>query len=255
LATLAPKRRFHPKIYLLDDNAKGTATLIVGSCNLSEAALGNNCEAFAVFHARSASKVRSFEQRWQSVWKLGTTPTDELLDNYSKRYKRNRKKHPVVLQEEHKASQPQKVKKAAKTSLDNSTLAWITLGRNTGGGNQLDVVKNLAPFLGLPGHPSEGTTRHIQIRSRIGTKNYQLTFTKGMWRFMNLQQGFSMPVRPDLSKPSPYLLTIKRPNGTLRMDILHKDDARARALTKRSREVGFTSVSVGGPSGRQYGWL
>ena len=103
VATLAPKRRFHPKIYLLDRNTEGTATLVIGSCNLSEAALEDNCEAYAVFYAESATKAREFEQCWQSVWNLGTKPTSALLKDYAKRYKRNRKKHPIVVEEEKKA--------------------------------------------------------------------------------------------------------------------------------------------------------
>jgi HKD family nuclease len=257
LATLAPKQRFHPKIYLLDRNDGRTATLVVGSCNLSEAALEDNCEAYAVFYAQSAAELRKFEQYWQFVWKLGFTPKPALLKDYSKRYKRNRKKNPIVVEEEPKRSQPRKIKKAAKANLDNSTRVWIVLGRNTGGGGQLDVVKDLAPFLGLPANPSEGTTRRIQIDSPSGTKDYQLTFTKGMWRFMNLQQGFLVPLRPDLSKPSPYILVIERPSTAdrLRMYVLPKRGPRARRIIRTSGEVGFTRVSVGGPSGRPYGWF
>jgi hypothetical protein len=200
--------------------------------------------------------VREFERCWQSVWNLGIKPTSTLLKDYAKRYKRNRKKHPIVVEEERKPSLPDNVKRAAKNSLSNSVLTWIALGRNTGGGNQLDVVKDLAPFLGLPEQPREGITQHLQMDSPTGTKDYQLTFTKGMWRFMNLQQGFATPLRPDLSKPSPYVLTIQRPGtGRLRMEILRNRDRRARSIIKKSRDVGFTSVSVGGRSGRQYGWL
>jgi HKD family nuclease len=247
-------KRFHPKAYLLDSNEQGTATLIIGSCNLTEAALTKNCEVYAACYANTASEVERLRDYWDMLWKIGRPVTEEKVVEYETRFKAARVRNPVI-EAEKSTPASRKVSKAVSASVSSSTLAWIELGSNTGGGNQLDIVKALAPFLSLTSNARQGTTQHLPIKSKQGTLNYQLTFTKGMWRFMNLQQGFTSPLRPKADSPSPYLLIIKRASdGELSMRIILRDNDEAKNIMALSAEIGFVGSSVAGSSGRRFGW-
>lgn len=253
LLTKKPKRRFHPKAYLLDSNANNEATLIVGSNNLTERALKSNCEVFTVFRARTEEDVVKVQNYWEELWNIGQNATESIIDKYKERYKRAPQKEPVI-QEEISEIPSNEVKNAIEESIGNSTLAWIEFGSNTGGGNQLDIVKNLSPFLKLPQNPNTKDSEVLNINTNEGIKQYQLTFTKGMWRFMNLQQGFSFPLRPDAESPSPFTLVIKRSNDdSLSMDVVTSKEAYE--LFTASSENGFIAESKRGTSGRFYGWF
>lgn len=247
-------KRFHSKAYLLDSNEQGTATLIVGSCNLTEAALTKNCEVYAACYADTPSEVERLRAYWDMLWEIGNPATDGKVAEYERKFKSTRIRNPVIEAEQ---STPIS-RKAIGGSINSSTLAWIDLGKNTGGGNQLEIVKALAPFLSLMGKPRQGITQHLLINSEQGTLDYQVTFTKRMWRFMNLQQGFSKLLRPNANSPSPYLLVFKRdPDGALSMRILLSNSDEAKHIMAISAEIGFVGSSVGsvsGASGRRFGW-
>jgi HKD family nuclease len=256
LAKLLPNRRFHPKVYFLDSNEEGTATLVIGSCNLTEAALTKNCEVYAIFRAETEGQIREVQDFWDSVWSTGQPATEQKIKDYEDKYKLLSRKAPVTQEEAKNEALPQKIKRAVKESVKTTSLVWIVIGKNTGGGSQLDIVKKLSPFLGLPDDPIQGTTVYLRIGSPTGTRDYQVTFTKWMWRFMNLQQGFNEPLRPDLASPSPYILVIERPknSGNLMMKILGTESQQAREMIERSKLTGFTDTSRPGPSGRKFGW-
>jgi len=254
------KRRFHPKAYLIDRNPAGGATLVVGSCNLTEAALKSNCEVFVAYRARNAEDADELRVFWESLWKTGHSLTNDILGEYRSKFLLKAEHEPAV-QEEAPSQKPQKqpkyVAKAINESLANSKLAWIVLGKNTGGGSQLDIVKNLGPFLGLPLEPKDGDHCYLEINTSLGKKNYIMTFTKGMWRFMNLQQGFQEPLRPDLKQPSPYVLVLERQDDgqTIKMHIVLEAEEHAIDMIAHSIDLGFAYESKAGASGRLYGWF
>ena len=251
---MMPKARFHAKVYLLDRNTKNSATILIGSNNLTGAGLNNNCVAFVVIHSgkgRSKQKMVSF---WNSLWKIGKKITVEELKEYEKKHKKKRQKNPTVTAESAVNLKNHKLRNA---SMLTSSLMWIELGRNTGNGNQLEVVKDLAPFLGFPPNPSVGDSVNLPMKSIQGIKIYRVSFVKGMWRFMSFQQGFSAPLRPDLSKPSPYSLVIERKNSNqiLEAKIVRNMSGEMNRLRLDSKQFGFIGSSIPGPYGRKYGWL
>jgi HKD family nuclease len=136
-------RRFHAKAYLLDHSPKESASLIIGSANLTEAALTRNCEAFVLIRGKTEGQVSTLQSYWDLLWRMGEPATKESVSNYEDQYKRKRFHAPEVEQESSAAAPTSKTTKLVKQSLDTSKLAWIVLGRNTGGGNQLDIVKKL----------------------------------------------------------------------------------------------------------------
>lgn len=254
-AELQPKgKRFHPKAYLLDSNEQGTATLIIGSCNLTEAALTTNCEVYAACYANTHSEVEHLRAYWEMLWQTGRPITEQKLAEYETRFNAARVRHPAV-ESEKSTPASKKVVKAVRASINSSSRSWLDLGKNTGGGNQLDIVKALAPFLSLPRNPLQGKTQHLHIKTKKGVLDYQVTFHKGMWRFMNLRQGFSQRLRPKGNSPSPYLLVFNRAtNGELSMRILPRDGDEAKTIMAISAKIGFVGSSVSQASGRRFGW-
>jgi HKD family nuclease len=258
VAHLEPeKRRFHPKVYYLDSGNEFKATLVIGSCNLTEAALGKNCEVYSIHRVETPEEVADSEQYWQCLWMMGEPVTDTLLSKYSKTHRRHKRSNPFYVEETANRRRSSRIAKAVKESIGNSACAWIALGNNTGGGGQLDIVKNLAPFLGLPENPCDNAKRLLPLSSPLGKKKFQLTFTKGMWRFMNLQQGFKERLRPNLGKASPYMLVITRKSdaGELEISIRRLSDRNAKSLMRQSEELGFLGRSLTHARGRNYGWL
>ena len=254
LLTQRPKRRFHPKAYLLDSNGKEESTLIVGSCNLTERALKNNCEVFAVYRAQSAEDVEKTQTYWNQLWDIGQNATDTIISKYEERFRRTSQREPVIQEEISTEKPSDELKTAIEESIATTTLAWIEFGKNTGGGNQLDIVKNLAPFLGLPTNPNLGDSETLTIRTAEGNKQYQLSYKKHMWRFMNLQQGFSFDLRPNAESRSPFTLVIKRSeDNSLSMEVVTTKETYE--LLTVSSESGFVAESVRGTSGRFYGWF
>lgn len=249
-------RRFHAKAYLLDLSARQSATLIVGSPNLTEAALTKNCEGFVLVRAKTRKQTLDLQRYWDSLWGMGEPATKESVSRYEERYKTNRFHHSEVERESSSALPTSQTTKLVKRSLDTSKLAWIVLGYDTGGGNQLDIVKRLAPFLGLPRDPIQGTTAYLTFNSPLGRKRFQLTFTKGMWRFMNLQQGFRHPLRPNPAQASPYVLVVSRgqADGPPMLAIQRVDSRETENMINESRKKGFVDQSKPDSSGRQFGW-
>jgi HKD family nuclease len=249
-------RRFHAKAYLLDDSPDETATLVIGSANLTQAALTKNCETYVLIRGRTKDEVSALQLYWELLWRTGEAATGELIRQYDEDYKR-KGSHPAEITDEssHAPPTPQS-KKLLKQSLHSSKLAWIELGYNTGAGLQLDIVKKLAPFLGLPHDPIQGTTRFLVFDSPKGQLQFQLTFTKGMWRFMNLQQGFNRRLRPNLEEPSPYVLIVSRSEAgaTDRLSIQRLDSPRTGKMIEESQQSGFVDSSKADTSGRRFGW-
>jgi HKD family nuclease len=250
-------KRFHPKAYLLDLDDGSKATLIIGSSNLTESALTKNCEVYSAIRAETAEQVEKLQRYWEGLWNIGEPATEALIRQYNERYERPRYRHPVVQEETQTTTPSRRVTKVVRESINTSRLVWIVLGRNTGGGNQLDIVQKLAPFLRLPASPREGATKHLMINSPLGDKSYQITFTKGMWRFMNLQQGFTERLRPDQNKPSPYVLVIRRlKNSSVpKISIQRLDSSQTQDMIEQSKKTGFVTSSKPGSGGRLHGWF
>ena len=155
IVAVIPGRRFHAKAYLLDHSANESASLVIGSANLTEAALTRNCEAYVLVRGETKEEVNALQRYWDLLWGMGEPATKEIVVQYEEKYSR-KGFHPPEIEQESSATVPtSKTAKLVKQSLHSSRLAWIELGYNTGGGNQLDIVKKLAPFLGLPKNPTE----------------------------------------------------------------------------------------------------
>jgi HKD family nuclease len=256
LVAITSGRRFHAKAYLLDLSAKQAATLIIGSANLTERAFTKNCESFVLVRAKTQAQIIELQQYWDLLWRMGEPATRESVSRYEKQCKERRLNYSEVEEESSSAAPTSRTTRLVKRSLDTSKLAWIMLGYNTGGGSQLDIVKRLASFLGLPKSPIQGSTAYLTFNSPLGSKTFQLTFTKGMWRFMNLQQGFKQRLRPNPEKASPYVLVISpgETDTSPTLTIQRLNSQETENMIDESKQKGFVDWSKPGSSGRRFGW-
>ena len=91
--------RFHPKVFLFDTLGNNAASsMIVGSANLTFAALNKNCEAIAILDAQNAADAAIMRSRYELLWGLGGKPTKPLLDEYRKQFAKFRKSRAFLLE-------------------------------------------------------------------------------------------------------------------------------------------------------------
>jgi HKD family nuclease len=246
------RKRFHPKIYLLDLNDDEEATIIIGSINLTQAALERNCEVFSVFTATSLAEVTRINEFWDSFWDNAEEVTEEIISAYSQRYRRP-PRNPINEEERETQQTAREIRKVTNGIIGSSKIVWIDVGNLTGYQyNQLEIVKDLAPFFELPRVPGEDDYRYKAISSSNGHHVYQLQYHHGIWRFMNLQQGFAERLRPDMSKPSPYRLVFERSNNnTYSMKLFRLDSPKAQQIKNKSDLLGTTRYT----GYRYYGWF
>jgi HKD family nuclease len=250
------RNRFHPKVYLLDSNGNNEAHLIIGSANMTEAALTRNCEAFSIMYAEDAAEVAQFESFWNALWNKGELVTNEIIDRYRRRFRVTRPRNPVIQEETEVAKRSTVLKRATEASIRTARLIWIEFGSMTGyHAEQVDIVKNLAPFLGITEDHDPADEYTLNITSPLGLFNHSLMFKKGMWRFMDIQQSFQEQLKPNPEQNSPYILIIERENNTYSMRILRNTSPEAKRIIATSKQTGFTGKSVPGQSGRLYGWF
>jgi len=134
-------QRFHAKAYLLDLSSDTRATLIVGSANLTKAALTKNCEGYVLLRATTEEEVKLFQRYWDLFWQLGEPASDERISAYEESYKKRRVRAPEIEQESTDQPLPPREAKLVKQTVDSSKLAWIELGKNTGGGNEVGYAE------------------------------------------------------------------------------------------------------------------
>lgn len=242
--------RFHAKAFLFENGQSHGPICLIGSANATLDALCTNCETFSLVQMSSAEA----DELWTSLSAASDDLTNDLLIDYTERFNEVRAARGDDLSDDTDATDTDEIDLG---TIPSSETAWIEFGRNTGGGNQLDIVKALATFLGLPEAPSRDQAVEVEFTSPRGRMAYALRFTKGMWRFMNLQQGFDSDLRPDPDEPSPYVLVIRRRTASpAELSIVDADSDTARDLEERSSELGLAGNSnPNGPGNRKYGWL
>lgn len=252
MQTAHRRGRFHPKVYLFDANENNDATLIIGSSNMTESALTKNCEAFTVIQATTEQEANQFQNFWGTLWNGSRPLTPELLESYKQRFNKKKAQNPLEKEEKITANPSPVLRKATKEIVKSSSLVWTEIGNMTGGNRQVEIVKALAPLLNLPTNPAEDQSVDFPFQSPNGNLQFRITYHHGIWRFYNLQQGFTEPLRPDGTTSSPYMLVIERSiNDEFSMRLLNLKSGEAKQIKKKSNELGFS----GKTRVRNYGWL
>lgn len=243
------KPLFHPKIFLADKNDGLESSLLIGSSNLTYSGLTSNFEAFSVCNV-SPADVKRVEHYWSRFWSHAADFEFASLDGYREKYKKNFARNKQIADD---VAGPPPSRRTVNESVRTATLIWTELGSMTGySTEQVEIVKDLVPFLGIGSDYEANDEHEIRISTTIGTRDYQLMFKKGMWRFKDIQQGFVESLKEDDDNESPYILVIERQGKSrFRMSIIERDSNAARSLKAKSQKLDFKRTT----GYREYGWL
>lgn len=255
------KTRFHPKVFLFDTLGNKTdSAIIVGSANLTFAALKKNCEAVAIMNAQNATDTAIMRSRYELLWSLGTKPTKAVLDEYRTQFAKFRKSRAFLLVadgKQAKNSGPVLESDAALINPASASICWIEVGKNTALGRELEVKGEQARFFGLEPTGGDAEFRNFLV-SNGNTVSLRLKYQgNAMWRLQlrtdvpEVAVGLR-PVVPGGLGRSPYVAVFKR-TGTKKLFALtfpRQDSKEFEQIRKRSEKSG----TIGSTSTREYGW-
>ena len=87
IAKLAPRRRFHPKVYRLWASGQPECSLLaIGSGNLTQNGLQDNAEAAVILRSQSEADSALAASTFEELWQLGHTPLADELVAYRQHY-------------------------------------------------------------------------------------------------------------------------------------------------------------------------
>jgi HKD family nuclease len=255
--------RFHPKYYLFEASSKShQAVTILGSSNLTRAALRTNCEANALLRASNRNESTMMENEFLKLWDLGTAPTEKLLRNYEEKYRKYLSQRKFLQDSVLETKNNKKTKEvlesdSAQLGAESATVCWIEVGKATAQGRELEFKAEQARYFGLApggGVPSmqnflvsDGSTTQLRLK-------YQ---GNSMWRLQlknsvpEVTQGLRPMVNGKLGR-SPLVAVFRRISGSnaFRLSFLPSDSMEFSKLKNRSTELG----TVGHTPTRFYGW-
>ena len=256
-----PNTRFHPKVILFDAPKKGTvSSMIVGSANLTFAALNRNCEAVAVMEAQRKAERSLMRAHFESLWSLGSSPTDKLLADYKNSFNKFRKSRSFLLGTEN--DQPSNTgpvlhSDSALVNPGTADVCWIEVGKNTAMGRELEFKGEQARFFGLEPTGEAAAMRKFLVSSGeiISLRlKYQ---GNAMWRLQlrsnvpEVETGLRPVIRGKLGR-SPYVAVFKRTRtrDLFSLSFPRRDSKEFEVIWRNSEKAG----TVGSTSSRTYGW-
>jgi hypothetical protein len=265
VASLSGKgSRFHPKAYYLKSERGSEYDLsVVGSSNLSHAALNTNCEINSCAIGDSDRSAQFFEL-WDGVWRVGEEISDDTLEKYARIYAKARRFRSAInhLTGQDQPDPKRKVAlKSDETQVDPgmANTCWIEGGYITLMGRELEFKAEQALFFGLP--PQGADNKYFQFVTSAGNVVQLRMKYQGnlMWR---LQLNDEVPevrkgLRPRLEDGtlgrSPFVAVFSRTNAADRYDLqfVELDSKAFRRLRRQSELEG----AIGRTSAREYGWF
>jgi hypothetical protein len=262
----AYSRRFHPKVLYLDSRSTADdALLMIGSANLTSAALEGNSEAVAFLRTENEEDRRSCSNVWRALWRQGHVLGADELRDYERRYKRTKNIRRRLLEASKRrgalpTTSPRLVLGDDVAELDPShaRVCWIECGSITAMGRELEFKAEQGLYFGLP--PTGAPPVSFDFRASDGSSvrlrmKYQ---ENSMWR---LQMNNGIPevargLRPRLASGklgrSNDVAVFERTSQRNLFDIRFLklgSPAFARLLEKCER-LG----TLGRTSARMYGW-
>lgn len=256
--------RFHPKIYLFEEaNRTGETVLIVGSANLTKAALERNCEAYAIVRASSKPEAEELTSLYDRLWQLGKEPTNRLMVKYLAKYKHHQRNRSFLRQDDVRIRRSVRSYEvlehdAAEKSPEASNICWIEVGKNTARGRELEFKAEQARFFGLNPQGGEPECRDFLV-SNEKVVSLSLNYRPNhMWR---LQLSIDIPevatgLRPKSQsgqlERSPYVAIFERIDGNnrFRLHFQRVNSSGHRHVRSQSAKIG----TIGKTTAREYGW-
>ncbi len=188
---LRPNNAFHPKLYW-GSRPNGQHRLVVGSQNVTDAALRSNWEA-AMASIPSQADLDALETWWEREWANATPVDANLVVSYrTARPRQAPATHPRAgLAEVSPTSEPRAAPlsgTAQTASMAQAGLLIFEMGSTSGGARtQVDLPVTLAPYFFTDNQVRDAVVsqrrvvRNIQMHheDRIETKNFDLRLAEG----------------------------------------------------------------------------
>ena len=259
----AKKCIFHPKVMLLSSSqVPEQSLLVVGSANLTAAALKRNAEAVVLLRSETEKEAQELLAYWQSVWQLGKSLSNTQLASYRAGYdvaKQERKNLAKLnLSTEISEEDVPEIKDAPPTEAEldasQAAICWIEVGKIVGG-RELEFVGAQAPFFGLSSTDKavrENVTRTFSLSDNSSTSlrlKYRPNF---MWRLELNNQVPEVAVGLKVGmERSPYVAVVTKEGGNrFALRFIRDDSAEYAALQAKSTAIGTLKRT----SSRFYGW-
>lgn len=244
--------RFHPKLFQFSDSSTGKSSLLVGSANLTKAALNTNVEAGVALNCDSGLEIERMQQLWAGLWECGEALTTELLDRYKEEYRISREGR------EFARETGRRVFDDDEGTVDpaHATTCWIEVGNITGfQAEQLEIKAEQALFFGVEMHG--GPDKLVPLTLRSGQiVNVRLTYLGNfMWRFYlpaAIPEVAERGLRPGGMR-SPFVAVFSRegvqsPISLHFLRVSEPEFQEIRSLTLKAGTLGRTTA-------REYGWF
>jgi len=259
--------RFHPKVlYFETSQDSKRALLMVGSANLTSAALGGNAEAVVFLQTESLADSRFCSRVWRELWSQGHSPTEDEIKRYERLYRKaSRWRRRLTkrlgghgLEQSPGGSRVVLADDEADLDPSQATTCWIECGYITAMGRELEFKAEQGLFFGLA--PAGAPPQLFRFRTSEGSvvtlrMKYQQNH---MWR---LQMNNDVPevrrgLRPRLPDGSlgrshdVAVFTRASNPDLLDLRFVKLNSKAFRQLKKKSSRFG----TIGHTAARSYGW-
>lgn len=257
--------RFHPKLYMLEPRKSAENLIsIIGSSNLTRAALRFNCEANTLLRAARKVDRRGLMKGFTDLWKIGVKPTSSLLESYETEYKKRRPLYQKLDAMGKKRHTPKPTSNLilatdnAEIGPASAKVCWIEVGKATAQGRELEFKAEQAAFFGL--NPGGGDAKHFNFILTDGKHVTMRMKYQGnhMWRLQlisevpEVAQGLRRKYGGKLAR-SPYVAVFERTTeaNSYRLAFKNNNSQETIQLKGKSKKMG----TLGQTSARAYGWI
>lgn len=253
--------RFHPKFLRLGSGVNSD-TLIVGSANLTKAALSNNAEACLCLTLPGPVENQAASSAFDCFWDIGIALTAQRLSDYKKLFDRAkvvRSKLELITNQSNSLGKRDILSNdSAQVDPTVAKRTWIECGNVTALGRELELKAEQALFFGVSPHGA--AAKFINVRTSAGNITaVKLKYQPNhMWR---VQMNGEIPevaagLRPTLPNGSlgrsTYVAVFENiGNNTFDLKFLPDTSNEYLNIVKSSKYLG----TYGKTTARQYGWL
>ena len=264
LVALAPRRRFHPKLYCLSSTGDDQICVsAIGSGNMTLNGLRINGETAALLTAENPDDVRVLREQWAQMWRMGQAATQELLDEYRVRYRmagaaRRSIVRLGVAPVEPDPEAPVREPSTFDGDPGSAQIAWTEAGSPSAEGLDLEFPRILMPYFDLP--PEGGFRRFRTQDGVIHSLKFTYRPNNKMWRLLFSADSVEAMIdrrslRPGPSQRSEYAVKFERSNNAVDYDV-----TAVRITSDSFTELVESSLAVdglkatAGNGGRQFGF-
>lgn len=252
--------RFHPKVYIFQQNGRRQGLAILGSANLTAQGLSGNGEANVLLQLQNKVDSSQVDVLWRSIWAQGSKYSSEDHDKYKKQYYVARMARPKPTSAHKPIAAGMVILSSDAAEIDplQANTCWIECGYVTALGREVELKSEQGIFFGLA-PTGEAPAFFDFVVSSGAVVRLRLKFQANhMWRLQltNEVPEVAAGLRPVMPTGaldrSPYVLIIDRTNTVNVFDLrfIKLNSKAFRKIVIDSKSFGTYGKTIA----RQYGW-